>query len=275
MARSINQIFNEILQTKNQQAELDPLYSTSQTAIYKLMFYIHAVAINIHEQYFDVFKKDLEYIKASAPIMSEAWWIDKLLNFYQYDNTDTDKGVIKIDDNFIPFYTTIDATKNIVKYCAVKQTVNSRQVNIKLAKADIDNNPIQLSNDELLSAKSFVNALQAVGLYLNVISFPPDLLKLNISIFFDGQYIQTNVLAEVKSAIKVYLRNLKFDGTIQLSKLVDTIQEIQGVNDVLITNAFGLSQGQGYIEFNRVYNAIAGYAQLDETNSIFTMTVEK
>jgi hypothetical protein len=278
MARSITTIYNEILTIKDQQAELAGLTSTSNTAIFKLLFYVHAVAINIHEQLWDLFKEDLEYIKATAPVMSEAWWIDKLKNFYQYDNLDTDKGVLKINDSFVPYYETTDETKRIVKFAAVKQTENSRQVNIKVAKADVNGNPIQFSNDELLSIKSFVNSVQSAGLYLNVISFPPDDLKLNINIYFDGQYIQTNVLANVKTAIRNYLQNLnltKFDGTVQLIKLVDAIQGVEGVKDVLINSAYGKGEAEAYTLFNRVYNAKAGYASLDEANSVFTMIIEK
>jgi hypothetical protein len=275
MARSIQTIYNDIINNKNQQEELAGLTSTSSTAIFKLIFYITAVSIHLHESYFDLFKIDLEYIKSSAPVMSEAWWIDKLLNLFQYDAIDTDKGVLVIDEDFIPKYRTTDETKRIIKFAAVKQTDNSRQVNIKLAKADVNNNPVQLSNDELQAAKSFVNSLQSAGLYLNVISFSPDKLKLNINIYFDGQYIQSNVLADVKAAIRTYLQNLKFDGTIQLSKLVDSILAVQCVNDVLINTAQAQSEGGGYDTFNRVYNAKAGYAELNEIDSVFTMIVEK
>jgi hypothetical protein len=275
MARSIEVIYNEILNIKNQQSELASLTSTSNTAIFKLIFYVQAVVISIHEQLWDLFKEDLEYIKNTAPIMSELWWIDKLTNFYQYDNTDISKGVLKIDNSFVPYYEITDDTKKIIKFAAVKQSDNSRQVNIKIAKADSDNNPVQLTVDELNSVKSFVNSLQAAGLYINVISFPPDLLKLNINIYFDGQYVQSNVLSEVKASIRGYLQKLKFDGTIQLIKLIDAIQNVQGVKDVLINEAQAKTELEGYTTFNRIYNAKAGYAQLNETDSVFNMFVEK
>jgi hypothetical protein len=275
MARSIEVIYNEILNIKNQQSELASLTSTSNTAIFKLIFYVQAVVISIHEQLWDLFKEDLEYIKNTAPIMSELWWIDKLTNFYQYDNTDISKGVLKIDNSFVPYYEITDDTKKIIKFTAVKQSDNSRQVNIKIAKADSDNNPVQLTVDELNSVKSFVNSLQAAGLYINVISFPPDLLKLNINIYFDGQYVQSNVLSEVKASIRGYLQKLKFDGTIQLIKLIDAIQNVQGVKDVLINEAQAKTELEGYTTFNRIYNAKAGYVQLNETDSVFNMFVEK
>lgn len=275
MARSIQSIFDEIISLKEQQSELSGLSSTSNTAIYRLLIYIVAVTTHYHESLWDLFRQDLDNIKATSPVMSEKWWIDKLLNLYQYDNTDTDKGVLTIDDDFIPKYVTTDATKRIIKFAAVKQSTNSRQVNIKIAKADFFGNPEQLSNDELQSAKSFVNSLQAAGLFLNVISFTPDKLKLNLDIYFDGQYVQSNVLNNVKTAIRTYLQNLKFDGTIELTKLVDALQLVSGVKDIYINSAEGLSEGQGYAPFLRVYNAIAGYAELDDTNSVFNFFVEK
>jgi hypothetical protein len=56
--------------------------------------------------------------------------------------------------------------------------------------------------------------------------------------------------------------------------LIDAIQAVQGVTDVLINNASAKSESSAYQTFNRVYNASAGYASLNETDSIFNMIVQ-
>lgn len=274
MARTIEEIYNEIVTTKENTPGLDGLTSNSQTAIWRLIFYVCAVVINFHEQLWDLFKKDLEDIRDSAAPQTELWWNYKMKEF-QYAPNDVNKGVLFLDFDFVPRYNEIDETKQIIKYSATKQAEGSRQVIIKIAKDDGNNNPQQLTIDELNAAKSYINELQGAGLFINTVSFPADDLQMNVEIFFDGQYVQSNVLNDTKEAIREYLKDLKFDGTIQVIRLIDKIQTVDGVKDIYINSLFGKPDGGAPIEFDRVYDTLAGYARLDEQNSSFTMTVEK
>ena len=274
MARSINTIYNSMLAAHTANPSLSELNSTSSTAVYKLLYYIVATIINIHEQYWDLFKTDLEYIKDSTPVMTELWWIDKLTNFYQYDNTDTDKGVVKIDEKYIPYYTTIDDTKHIIKYCSLSTYTNL--LNIKLAKADVDGNPVELDSNEIGSVTSFINEIQSAGTNINVTSIPPDNILITCNIFYNGQFVESNVKDAVKQALRSYLLGLKFDGSIHVQKIIDNIQTIASVTDVEILTIGGKQYSDtNYLNFTRIYTTAAGYATLDETNSIFNMIIEK
>lgn len=275
MARTITQIFDEIVATKNNQTELVGLTSTSNTSLWKLIYYTVAVAINFHEQLWDLFKKDLETIRDNTPVQTERWWNDRMKNYFQYDPIDTDKGVLSIGEDFVPFYITVDETKRIIDFSAVKQTEGSRQVNIKLAKDDGSGNATQLSLAELTSAKSYVNEIQGAGLFIQTVSFPADVLEIDVDLYFNGQYIISNVEADVKLAIQDYLFNLKFDGTVELIRLIDSIQNVDGIQDVFINVIYGKPDSAPKQEFNRIYNTLAGYAILDETNSVFNLIVQK
>jgi hypothetical protein len=275
MARSIETINNEILATKASQSALDGLDSTSDTAIWRLIYYVTSVAINFHEQLWDLFKKDLEDIRDTTPVQTEIWWNDRMKNQFQYDMNDITKSVLVIGDDFVPRYETVDETTRIVDFSATKQTENSRQVNIKIAKDDGTGSPTQLSLDELNAARGYVDQIQGAGLFINTISFPADELAIDVNIYFDGQYIESNVLFDVKESIRTYLKTLKFDGTIQIIKLTDAIQSAPGVTDVFYNNATGKPSSGPAQTFDRIYTTLAGYALLNEVDSIFTMILEK
>ncbi len=276
MARSINTIYQEMLANKALKPELNGLTSNSIYAIWKNMYYILAIAISVHEQYLDLFKVDLEYIKSTASPQTALWWNDKMVNQFQYDPGSTSgSATLSIGENLVPYYFVVDPSKRIVKYASTKQTPNTRQSNIKIAKDDGNGNPAKLSNDELLAAASYIADLG--GAYINVISNDPDSIKLDVNIYFNAQFGQASVLANVTDAIKSYLSNLfntSFDGTIYLSQIVDSIQQVPGVKDVLVNSFFAKQIGGGYGEYKRVYNTQAGYAILDIPNTTINMITE-
>ncbi len=81
------------------------------------------------------------------------------------------------------------------------------------------------------------------GVRLDVISLLPDKLKLGITIRYNPLLLDENGVClrtgkePVKDAIKNYLKQLPFDGELSLMKLIDEIQEVEGVEDLKLTNA--------------------------------------
>lgn len=264
MARSTQEILNGILATKAQIPELYKFTSTSQVAAWRLIYYVTAVGINLMEQFWDLFKKDLETIKDNSIISSAKWWNDKFINFFQFDPTDPERGVLLIGDDYIPRYKIVDDTKKIVKFSSASQLETSKSATIKLAKADGDGLPTQLEQDELLAALSFRNNMQSMGNYINVVSFPADILKFNIDLYVDGQYGVNDVEDAVREAIKNYLANLKFDGTVEVIRMVDAIQNVPGVTDVEVKYISGTPSGGSEEAFTRVYYTSAGYIKMDD-----------
>lgn len=276
MARSISAIYQELLNSKASKPELDGLTSNSIYSIWQNIYYIIAIGISMHEQYFDLFKNDLEYIKSTSNPQTALYYNDKAVNYFQYSPGSTSgDGVLAIGNDLVPFYPVIDPTKRIIKYASTKQTAGQRQVNIKVAKDDGSGNPIPLETDELAAFISFMADLG--GSYINILSLPADILNLNMNIYYNAQFGTATVLDNVQIAIKNYLENLfetSFDGTIHLSAIVDAIQSVKGVSDVLINSASGQPSGQVPLIFNRIYSTSAGYASLDLTNSTINMIVE-
>lgn len=272
MAQSIQEIYNNYIATNNAYPELAviPNTNTSDMALLQTIYYICSINDQVAQQYYDAFKLDLQTIASNATVGTAKWWQDRILNYFQY-STDPDYGVLKaVAPYYIPKYDLIDSNLNIVKYCSVTQQSNNRQVTIKVAK-QVSGAPAQLTNDELNAVKKFVTDSQTAGLLINTVSFPADSIKLNLEIYYNAGYIESVVEQQVKDAIINYLTVLNFDGAIYLTKIVDVIQNIEGVNDIKINSASGKAEATAYTVFDRRYITTAGYANLDETNSVFTL----
>jgi hypothetical protein len=239
--------------------------------MWRVFYGATATAISVMEQIWDVFKQDLEYQKNTTYSMTSAWWNDRMKNYFQYAPADPDRGVLKITDNYVYYYSIIDDTKKIIDFCSTVTNTLNRSVTIKVAKDNGSGAPTQLSNDELMAAATYVDRVQAAGAQIKVVSFPADKLLLNMNIYYDGMYVESTVQSNVQNAVVTYLQQLTFDGIIHLSKLVDVIQAVEGVNDVLLVSASAIKDGGSEEPFNRVFSTQAGYATFDADSSLITM----
>lgn len=274
MSKTTAQILSEIIAFKEANSNLSGLTSTSLYSKWRNLYATASAEISIFEQLYDQFLLDLEYQKLTTPVYTQSWWNDQMLNYFQY-STDPDKGVLKINDQFQYFYTTEDDATKIIKFSATKQSDNSRQTTIKVAKDDGTGVPEVLTLAEISAAKSFVDRKKGAGLLISVVSFPSDKIKLNVDIYFDGQYVLDDVKNDCIEAIKGYFATLEFDGDIRLQKIVDAIQSVQGVEDLEVKSTSGLQDGGTYQAFTRKFITKSGYAQLDEVNSLLNLIVNK
>ena len=111
MARSIAIIKKQI----TDQINANPLFTLltanpSQVAIFKTWILIQAVTINLFEQVLDQYKLTFEADILKAPVGSDAWLQQQVLNF-QYDAV-TPQIMTLV--NFAPGYAIVDATKRII-----------------------------------------------------------------------------------------------------------------------------------------------------------------
>lgn len=276
MARSIQTIYNEIIASVQADTNLydpsnpDPnkrgLTSTSRVAIWRLWAWIVATAQALLEQLIDTYKIEIETIVDKAP-SGNALWVQYQVFKFQYSATDPQ--VIQLDTTyFFPYYTTISENQRIVTQCSVT-TLPNKIVSIKVAKGGTT--PTPLDSTELSALTSYLSYINFAGVYFNLISDDPDYIYLGVDVYYNGQFssvIQTNV----EQAVNSYLANANaqyFNYTIYLSKLVDIIQAVNGVNDVVlrqvevrphftsVANAYVMVDN--YQTYIRQYNPYAGY----------------
>lgn len=276
MARSIQTIYNEIIASVQSDTNLydpsnpDPnkrgLTSTSRVAIWRLWAWIVATAQALLEQLIDTYKVEIETIVDRAPAGNGLWLQHQVFNF-QYSSTDPQ--IIQFDtSNFYPYYPTVSTQLRIVTQCSVT-TLPNKVVSVKVAKGGTT--PTPLDANELSALTSYLSLINFSGVYFNLISDNPDLMYLGVDVYYNGAFsavIQTNV----EQAINNYLTNANsnyFNYTTYLSKIVDIIQSVDGVNDVVlrqvevrphfvaVANAYVMVDN--YQTFLRQYNPYAGY----------------
>lgn len=284
MARTINEIQEIILQrkettaslsalevlTESEQNTLENLTSTSKVSIWRLWVYICAFAIWTLEQVFDLFKVEIEELIILNKIGSKPWYRQKMLEF-QFGFPLTEMGFY---DNTGAIQAEILASR-IIKQSAIEE-IDGR-LKIKVATEDANKDLAPLSAVQLIAFKNYAEAIKYAGTRLIIISRVPDDFKVNYTIYYDplvldiyGARLDGTENEPVQNAVRLFLRNLEFNGEIILTKLTDFLQNVEGVEEPVLVSAsakFGLFP---YSNINEFYISDAGYMKLDEENTTFT-----
>lgn len=256
MARSIAEIKNQMLVEKANQPALSSLNSPSQVAIWNLLFYIVAFAINIFEQLLDVFNSQQSALALSAVPGTDAWVQKKTLEF-QYDATNVQ--YLTLDPTTLSVgYPQINAAYQIITRCSVK-SIGQGICNIKVAKGST---PTQLTSLEKAALENYwnpnvSNSYGFAGVNYVVISEAADQIEIVGNVYYAGQYasvISTNVIL----ALNNYLANLPFNGNVSINAIEDAIQAVTGVNQVKLTEVNIRRNAQSYGTGTTMYNLAQG-----------------
>lgn len=268
MARSIAQIQAEIQAIVGSQSSLSALnLSPSQTSIYQLWENIFATELNIEESLWDLYSAMLDQIIASAPISTDQWVYERVLEF-QYDATTPQVVSVNPLNGFTVGYNPIDTTKRIISQAAVITQPN-RLVSVKVATGTP---PSALSSLEMTAFSGYLDEISPAGVQYVPISLSADLLLVEMNIFFNGQYAPT-IQTVVAAAVNSFISNLPFNGQFRLSTFEQYLLNIPGVTDVDFINLAlaPASSGvyfylvQNYTEVVPSYPLISGYATLSSS----------
>lgn len=264
MAREITAIQQQILEATAGSGI--GVNSTSKRAIYRLWSFIVATAIGVFEQILDAWQVDIEKKIAAAPPGSAQWVHAQVLNF-QY--SEDEPQVIQLID-LAPRYPVVNKSLRIVTRCSVTTDV-SNNVTVKVATGEPPGALPPLAQDAL---RSYLNLMCPAGITYNVFSGDADRIYVKAQIYYRGLFssvIKTNVI----SAIDAYLAAIPFNGRVVISKLQDAIQNVFGVEDVILeqvsargeTVAFGSGTNLviGNSLASRLWPTIAGYAISEDT----------
>jgi len=285
MSRTINQIQEQILSMMSQSSELSalevltpdeqsnlPPNSTSKVAEWRRTVWVVAVVIWFLEKLFDMFRQEVEERIAATRPHTRGWYREKALAFQKGYNLPQDKD----------YYDTIDDNAKIVKYASVRKLILSGRgtLLIKVAKDD-NGNLVPLSATERYAFISYMDRVTDAGTFINVRSYPADSIKIEADVYYDPQLIDAegNYIATgegtVIPAIKDYLKTMDFDTQLILTKLVDAIQQVEGIaypvlKKVMVKTATG-SWEAVYDIADGIHKEFAvpdaGWYELDETNT--------
>lgn len=270
--RTIAEIYAEIVADKDGQTSLQnlapnadtaqqlqtDLNSSSKVAIWRLWAYMMSVAIWTHESFWEVFRAEVDEVAANAIAGTIRWYQEQILGFQFGDlltyNNDTGRYT----------YPTITVTNQIVERCVVIEQSNG-SLAVKVAKLD-SGQPIALTTAEQTALAAYIKKFRFAGTKFILISGAGDILKIEASIYYDALVEVAVLQALVEASIVSYVSNLPFNGEFVLSKLIDEIQLISGINDVVLSSVKTKEfAADSYQPINRIFEPTYGYFKLDDT----------
>jgi hypothetical protein len=262
MARSISEIQQQIIDTKNADSTLNSYsWSTSNVSMWRLWTYITAVCIWTLENLFDYHRDEVLAIVAAQKPHSLQWYVNKARLFQ--------KGIPLPEGSDTYETLSDDPAVVIVKYAAAIELSN--MIRIKAAKSSGDA-LAPLSPAELSSFSDYMNKIKDAGIRLQVTSDSPDVLQLAINVYYDplvlsatGTRLDGSSSTPVLSAINAFLRNLPFNGVFILNDFITALQAIEGVAIGHILTAQANYAMTPFLPIDVKYTPDAGYMILDET----------
>jgi len=281
MARSIATIYDSLVTAKNSApvdlgltdtgsttyaSSLASLNGGSALKIWRMWLFIQAFGIYVLETYFDLFKTEVDATIKSG-VAGTLLWTAAIAKKYQYGDS------LSYTADFLPYYATIDTTKQIVKYAAVSD-VNGVVV-LRAAKM-VSAAPAKLASGELSGLTTYMLAVKPAGIQMVVRTADADSVLVNVDLVYNPLYSSSIVSADAKLAAQAYIAGITFGESFRLNALEDVLQGVAGVTGVrlqvvqgtaggITTTVYNLSQGINGLN----YNSFAGYMVLNTTDSVF------
>lgn len=261
MARTTSQIHEELMAEKANRPELAGIDTISRTSIFSGLLWLVAFGVNMLEQFFDLFKNEVDTKLSQREPGTPAWYAAMVLEFQDGDPLIIKDGAIT--------YNTIDPAKRIISRSAYKE--NEGALTLKVAKGEVGSESA-LSADELVRLGNFMERRKYAGTKVNLISLNADKLRVEGTIYYDGIYTAANVKAGVEAALRNYMKTLAFDGIVRRIKLVDAVQGVEGVTDLNLTITAIAGATPTVVSVN--YETASGYLAEDDAIPFANLTYQ-
>ena len=252
MARTKEEIMSSMLTAKENDSILSRL-TGSAVAIWRLIIYIITDAIYNHELIFDEHKKEVDDIVTNKTPHRPAWYANKARLFQFGHELVPDKDYY---DNSHLTEDEIESSR-VVKYAVAVQSRDKSIMFLKVATDDAAGMRVPITPDQLIALRAYFEEISDAGVFIEFINEPADEMKLNIDIYYNalildsrGTRLDGTADTPVQDAIRNYLMNLPFNGTYTNQKLIDTLQQVDGVE--IAELIYAKSRFGAYIEFTEI-----------------------
>ena len=214
--------------------------SFSSVSLENIIFFIVAACCHVLEYIFDSYMKAVEEKVAMAVVASVPWYYKMAMAFQYGDSLVLNEATQQYE------YATLDESKQVVKYAAVRDRGTSVQI---IVSGEKDGKPVALSNDVLMVFKRYMNTVKVAGVILSIRSNNADKILIRAKVYVnalvfnsDGTLISDGS-KPVEEAINGYMRDIIYGGTFNKTKLVNAILGVDGVNDVEIDECYYMADG--------------------------------
>lgn len=108
----------------------------------------------------------------------------------------------------------------------------------------------QLSDEELIAARAYLNQIKFAGVKCNVVSRRGDVLVPRVTVYYDGAITKEELYDNIDTALIDFIVNIDIDSLIYSQKIIDAIQKVEHVTDVHIDQEASVEQGIFIAQYN-------------------------
>ena len=247
MSRTLTEIYNEAVETRNKYLELTELTNDSKMSIINAFTWVTAAAIYSFETLLDVFTTDIAKTFTQRINGTSAYYANAMLKWQYGDD------LIINDEGTAFHYATEDTTKRLITHVSYQEYYNEEfKDNIFILKvASGEGRSLsQLSDEELIAARAYLNQIKFAGVKCNVVSRRGDVLVPRVTVYYDGAITKEELYDNIDTALIDFIVNMKFDSLIYSQKIIDAIQKVEHVTDVHIDHEASVEQGIFIAQYN-------------------------
>lgn len=247
MSRTLTEIYNEAVETRNKYLELTELTNDSKMSIINAFTWVTAAAIYSFETLLDVFTTDIAKTFIQRINGTSAYYANAMLKWQYGDD------LIINDEGTAFHYATEDTTKRLITHVSYQEYYNEEfKDNILILKvASGEGRSLsQLSDEELIAARAYLNQIKFAGVKCNVVSRRGDVLVPRLTVYYDGAITKEELYDNIDTALIDFIVNMKFDSLVYSQKIIDAIQKVEHVTDVHIDHEASVEQGIFIAQYN-------------------------
>lgn len=256
MARTTEEIYEEMVAEKERRTELAGLTSPSNTAIWRLILYVIAYAVGVSERLWDVYSSEVNArIEAIIPHRPK-WYVDKVLDFM------LDTTLIPDTDRYDTSSMTDEEVRaaRVVRHATANESTAASLLIIKVAGEDKDGKRAPLSVEAAEQLSAYIGEIKDAGVRYSLVNQEADTFNCEIDIYYDPMKSDATVEADCRTAIADYIENLPFNGEYTNMALIDRLQAVNGVKIAELTgSSYSTAKVSATIDINARVVPEAGY----------------
>lgn len=240
MSRTLTDIYNEAVETRSKYLELTEFTNDSKMSVINAFTWVVSAAIYSFETLLDVFMTDIATVFNSRINGTPDYYANAMLK-WQYGDE------LSVNEEGTAFYYEVeDATKQLITHVSY-QLFHSEEYKddvliLKVATGDGDNLS-RLTDEQLVSAKAYLNKIKFAGVKCNVVSRKGDILVPRVTVYYDGAITKDELYDSIDTVLSDFILNMDFDSVIYAQKVIDAIQKVEHVTDVFIDDKASVPQG--------------------------------
>ena len=242
----------------------------SKVSVESLFFYVVAAAIWTLETLFDKHRTEVMGIIDELKPHSLRWYVSKAKAFM------LGKALVADSD----YYDTTGMTDEqvtaaqVVKYAAAVE--KGAVVYLKIA-GDSNGEPAPLPPEQADGFRAYIKEVKDAGVVVEVVNEPAEHFRLNMTVFYDPMVMVSAGMAfngstPVQDTIKLFIKDLPFNGEYRNVALVDALQQIEGVVIPELHLAETSRDGLTWEEVNAKANPYSGYYKIYDEEADLKIT---